>query len=399
MQLTFEAVSESRPGPRWQSLFQRYWPAYRAWLAQRERHDAPTPQQSRKALRDHMPELVPTYDRLVDLAGGDPLATRLLSCHRPPAYLISCSQAALSTPTGPVLVRNYDLDPNLNEGLILHSRWTGRRVMGSSEFLWGLADGINDAGLAVSLAFGGRRAVGDGFGIPLIVRYLLEVCDDLDDAVAALHAVPSHMAYNLTLLDRRGRSATVEVGPERPARVRQPALATNHQGTVEWAEHGRFTATVERAEHLRRRLADPATDADSLIDAFLETPLYNTDYGNGFGTLYTAVYRPAAGSAEWRWPGAVWRQSLTDFRDGERTVHYSAAGARVADPAIHTDHAWQATATADLAPALAAVRAGLAAGGCRLSPALQAWFAEAGRGGRIPWERLGSAIASQHCGH
>ena len=399
MHLSFEAVAEPRPGPRWQALFRRYWPAYRAWLIHRDRPGRPTPGQSRAALQRYMPELLATYDRLLELADGDPLAARLLSCYRPPAYLISCSQAALDTPTGPLLVRNYDLDPSLNEGLILHSRWSGRRVMGTSEFLWGLADGLNDAGLAVSLAFGGRRAVGDGFGIPLIVRYLLEVCDDLHEAVAALHAVPSHMAYNLTLLDRRGRSATVEVGPNRPLRVRQPALATNHQGTVEWAEHGRFTATVKRAECLRRHLADPATDPDALVDAFLGPPLYNTDYGNGFGTLYTAVYRPTGGSAGWHWPGAVWRQTLDDFREGARQVHYSAAGARVADPGIHADPVCHgATTTADLDPALAAVRAGLAAGGCRLAPALQAWFAEAGRGGRIPWERLGSAIASQYRG-
>ena len=48
-----------------------------------------------------------------------------------------------------------------------------------SDCLWGLLDGVNDAGLAVSLTFGGRRDVGDGFGIPIVVRYLLEVCSDV----------------------------------------------------------------------------------------------------------------------------------------------------------------------------------------------------------------------------
>nr|MDQ2695833.1 C45 family autoproteolytic acyltransferase/hydrolase [Pseudomonadota bacterium] len=186
MQLTFEAVSEARPGPRWRALFHRYWPAYRAWLLRRDGPRPPSPEQARAALRRHMPELLPTYDRLLELAGGDPLAARLLSCWRPPAYLISCSQAALSRPGQRALVRNYDLDPHLNEGLILHSAWTGRQVIAGSEFLWGAADGMNDAGLALSLAFGGRRAVGDGFGIPLILRYLLEVCGDLDEAVEAL---------------------------------------------------------------------------------------------------------------------------------------------------------------------------------------------------------------------
>ena len=51
-------------------------------------------------------------------------------------------------------------------------------MLGMSDCLWGLLDGVNDAGLAVSLTFGGRRDVGDGFAIPLVVRYLLETCDD-----------------------------------------------------------------------------------------------------------------------------------------------------------------------------------------------------------------------------
>ncbi|MEZ5912154.1 MAG: hypothetical protein R3D84_07965 [Paracoccaceae bacterium] len=31
-----------------------------------------------------------------------------------------------------------------------------------SDGLWGLVDGVNDAGLVVSLTFGGRREVGEG---------------------------------------------------------------------------------------------------------------------------------------------------------------------------------------------------------------------------------------------
>ena len=61
-----------------------------------------------------------------------------------------------------------------------------------SDCLWGLLDGINDAGLAVSLTFGGRRDVGDGFAIPLVMRYLLETCDTVDEARAALERIPVH---------------------------------------------------------------------------------------------------------------------------------------------------------------------------------------------------------------
>jgi hypothetical protein len=42
MQLTFEAVAESRPGPKWQSWFRRNWPDYRAWFVSRDTRDHPS---------------------------------------------------------------------------------------------------------------------------------------------------------------------------------------------------------------------------------------------------------------------------------------------------------------------------------------------------------------------
>jgi predicted choloylglycine hydrolase len=65
-------------------------------------------------------------------------------------------------------------------------------------------DGINDAGLVVSLTIGGRRAVGDGFAIPLIVRYLLETCQTVPQARETLQRLPVHAAQNLSILDNSG---------------------------------------------------------------------------------------------------------------------------------------------------------------------------------------------------
>ncbi len=75
-----------------------------------------------------------------------------------------------------MLVRNYDYHPALWDGVLLSSSWTGRRVIAMLDSLWGVLDGINEDGLAVSLAFGGRQVVGEGFGMPLILRYVLETC-------------------------------------------------------------------------------------------------------------------------------------------------------------------------------------------------------------------------------
>ena len=65
-----------------------------------------------------MPELVPIYERLVELAGGDELAARLLSLYRPPGFVVGCSQGAWTRAGGPVLVRNYDYPVARLEGIV-----------------------------------------------------------------------------------------------------------------------------------------------------------------------------------------------------------------------------------------------------------------------------------------
>jgi predicted choloylglycine hydrolase len=313
-QLEFEAVEELEPSAKWQARFNTMWPAYRAWYLKDGGADRPDLDTCRRALTRHMPELAPTYERLVELAGGDEMAARLLSLYRPPGFVVGCSQGAW-TRGAPVLVRNYDYPVARLEGLVYLTAWTGRRVLGMSDCLWGLLDGVNDAGLAVSLTFGGRRDVGDGFGIPLVVRYLLEVCTDVAEAREALTSIPVHAAQNLTLLDRSGAYLTAYVGPGRAPEFRDIAATTNHQGRVDWPEYAHAIRTVERERCVLDLLADPDISRERFIGSFLEPPLRNTEYGQGFGTIYTAAYYPADGRAEYRWPGFTWEQSLDRFEE------------------------------------------------------------------------------------
>ena len=188
-----------------------------------------------------------------------------------------------------------------------------------SDCLWGLLDGMNDAGLAVWLTFGGRRVLGDGFGIPIVTRYLLETCTTVDEARTTLARLPYSLSHNLTLVDRDARVVTAYLSPDRQPVFREFPAATNHQGIVEWPEQARATRTIEREQTIVRLLEDPEVDADAFTESFLRAPLFSTSYAHGFGTLYTALYRATQGIVEYRWPAFAWRLGFDPFVEGEHT--------------------------------------------------------------------------------
>lgn len=328
---SFRSLEELDVGPKWQAVFEERWPRYREWFLREGETARASYATGVRMLRTHMPELLSAYERLVELAGGGDLAARMLSLFRPPPYLAACSQGVWTRDAVPALVRNYDYVPSRMEGVIWSTRLLERRVIGMSDCLWGLLDGMNDAGLAVSLTFGGRRVLGEGFGIPIVVRYVLEVCDDVASAREALARLPYNLAHNLTVIDRRGDMLTAYLSPDREPIFRAFPAATNHQGVVEWPEQARATRTIERERCILALIEHPETTAVSFEDAFLRAPLYSTAYASGFGTLYTAAYRPLEGVVDYRWPAFSWRLGFDGFLEDEHT-EVLAEGSAVAEP-------------------------------------------------------------------
>jgi predicted choloylglycine hydrolase len=186
---------------------------------------------------------------------------------------------------------------------------------------------MNEAGLTMSLAFGGRPGSGRGFAIPLVLRYLLEVCTSTDDVRVALRGLPVAMSYNVTVVDAAGHTLTIYLDPDEPAEFTTLPLATNHRGEVpEFAETARSLHSVERRDTLLGMTYWSPGPAD-LATAFLSPPLYNTGFSRAFGTLYTALYQPADGYVDYCWPGQTWRRHFDDpdataqitFHEAERT--------------------------------------------------------------------------------
>jgi predicted choloylglycine hydrolase len=310
-QMTFRAIDigDGDDG-RWAAHTQPRWPAEEGWLTREGR----TPEgavRARKLFEEHLPELVPVLDRLAGQLDRPYGATFLTQAALRP-FFAGCTQIGARGS----LLRNYDFDPAGCEGTIVSSRFL-RPVIGMQDAGWGLLDGMNDAGLAVSLTFGGRLVHGPGFAVLIVLRYLLETCATVDEAVGRLRSIPIAVPQNITLVDAE-RAVTVFVGPDIPLTEAPDACAANHQHLPVPDEQERSSRTQERLRAVRAAGTDVA--------AMLKPPIYQSAYDEGLGTVYTADYRPSEGRVTYYWPGESWEQSFDGFAPGSRTVTIGQAG-------------------------------------------------------------------------
>ena len=312
-------IREEKPGPKWLAIFDSTWPYYRKWFLKEGENARPGYLDCRAAIDRHMPEFSRLYRELGELVGGGDLAARFLSMYRPPRYMGGCTQVAW-TRGDLALIRNYDYDPRWFEGVLLQSNWL-RPVMGVSDCNWGLLDGMNGDGLAASLTFGGRDIAGDGFGIPLVLRYVLETCPTVEAALEALRRLPVHMAYNVMLVDRSGDHAIVFLGPDRQAGVVRGTVCSNHQESIDWPEYAEATGTEEREALAKGLESDPGGTCADAVAGFLRPPLHCSDPALPFGTLYTAAWYPARSEMRMSWPSRSMRQSFTEFKEKRIVVN------------------------------------------------------------------------------
>ena len=314
----FVAACEDESGIEWLKRFVAGRGEAERWYLGNGLAEPPTGDQCRAALRRYMPELVPHYDRVCALVGDDDLAHRILSHYRPPPIFHGCSQVVWLGYDGPALVRNYDYPLDVVSGRFEMTAWSGHPVIATVQRPWGgCLDGINREGLVASLTAGGGPAQGLGFSIILLLRYVLETCCSVDEAIAALGRMPVALSQNVTLLDRNGDYATVFLGPDREPAASRLRVCTNHQEAPRLPMSLALERSLERQQFLLATLDDPTTTLERLTESFLEPPLYSRRAG--FATVYTAVYRPAEGRVDYIWPGKRWSQCFDCFIPGDYT--------------------------------------------------------------------------------
>jgi predicted choloylglycine hydrolase len=317
----FVFAREDQPDASWLDRFAVGRDEAERWYLGVGRTTAPTAAECRAALRQHMPELMPLYDQACGMVGDDDRAHQLLSHYRPAPIICGCSQAVWLGSGGLALVRNYDFSLDVVTERFESTSWFGREVVSKAQRPWGgCLDGMNEDGLVASMTFGGSPAQGRGFAIILMLRYVLETCCHVSDAIAALSRIPIAQSHNVTLLDRTGAFATLFLGPDRAPTVTTILFCANHQEEVLWPENAAMSQTIERYEVLARHLAHPGLTLDRLVEHFFSPPLYSRR--SGFPTVYTAVYWPIEGRVDYLWPGKSVSQRIGNFQPDEYTHDY-----------------------------------------------------------------------------
>ena len=323
MQKCFVAIREDTPGSAWRQRFVAGRAEAEAWYRGTGRGAPPTAAECRAQLQRHMPELLGPYDRVCALVGEDDLAPQILSQFRPPPLPHGCTQAVWLGADGPALVRNYDYPLDVVSDHFESTRWFGREVISKGQRPWGgCLDGMNADGLVASVTFGGSPAQGLGFAIILVVRYILETCRRVSEAVAALCRIPVALSQNVTVLDKTGAYATVFLSPERAPSVSRTPVCANHQdSSVSIALSRNVASSMARQQAALRALEGSGATLAKLAETFLAAPIYSRDASSP--TVYGAVYRPAALTVDYVWPGHVMTQRIGSFRPGQYVHDYS----------------------------------------------------------------------------
>jgi len=117
----------------------------------------------------------------------------------------------------------------------------GYSSIGHSDVFIGKEDGVNEKMLAIGMTFVGPVLVRPGINFPIVVRYVLDRCSNVKQAIQSLRKIRYSTTNNYLLADASGDLAVVEASP-RMVNIRTPSAdsgyiaCTNHFVTKKMLE-------------------------------------------------------------------------------------------------------------------------------------------------------------------
>lgn len=244
-------------------------------------------------------------------------------------YLIPrCSQIALQSPitkdNKPLLARNYEFSHELEDFCLFKTRVDGKYThMGTSMLLFGIDDGFNEHGLAVSITSCGipvvkldhmQKPAIKGLQYWVIVRALLENCKNVEEALHYLEGMPIAFNMNMMLLDKTDHIALFQTMDGHHAikhidKDKHLLYTTNHSilPELQYLEPQVFAHSIGRYQYIENQFKEiNYITRDKLKDMLLSKypdGLCFHNFSYGFGTTKSMIMSPSEGTIELCWGG------------------------------------------------------------------------------------------------
>jgi len=206
--------------------------------------------------------------------------------------------------------------------------------VGFSLLLFGRYDGINKKGLTVTMSSGIpiEQSFAPGLRFWVVVRFLLDTCADVEEALTRLQTLPISGFFNLILADRGGRAALVEIHDDVHAIRRiDPGdpdgfvASTNHYRLPDMQSlvRNRMRQSVDRYAAIECTLRPEQVGRDvlyRLLSSHTPDGMACHYYADGLGTLWSCLYDLTAGSVDICFGSPLvnpWRTFGLDRKEGE----------------------------------------------------------------------------------
>jgi predicted choloylglycine hydrolase len=217
-------------------------------------------------------------------------------------YQQGCTCFACEDDTNIIFGRNSDFFTEIRNvcesALYLPDK--GYQFIGNSTAVVQMEDGYNEHGLAIGLTLIFPRVIKPGLNAGLLLRYILEKCRTVKEALKALYLLPISSSQAFTMIDKTGEMVVVECNCEKIVVIEPQAgehfvVSANHFVSPEMQHYERlcFINAKERYEVARHAL-----QTNILCSFELARSILSGKYGFmcqyerkwGFDTLWSAIY-------------------------------------------------------------------------------------------------------------
>ena len=178
----------------------------------------------------------------------------------------------------------------------------GYRFVGNTTAWTEIEDGMNEWGLGVALTFVYPTKIDYGLNGGMLLRYILEKCQNTQQAIQAIQKLPIASAQTITIADKKGEIALVECNCEKvivtiPPKNKKAVFATNHfvskemysyqyKGEDDCYSHRRWQTLQKAFEYENKYTIPYAMDLLSGKKGFL----CQYDRQKGMDTIWSVIY-------------------------------------------------------------------------------------------------------------